>query len=122
MMDGKWTPGPWYHHAGEIRAEEAWYEKICTMPIWGPYQDDPDLSSKIEAETNANAALIASAPDMAERIAELEAELEQTNKMIAVQIRADEAWGRLERAEIWKMRLAANEQALAGAEGEAEHK
>ncbi len=84
---------------------------------------NPDLSDdELYGRIEQMARTLHDAPAQAERIAELKAELEQTNKMIAVQIRADEAWGRLERAEIWKMRLAANEQALAGAEGEAEHK
>ncbi len=64
-MDGKWTQGPWRNDSGVIRAEAAWYTKVCDMPTWGPY-DDPDVSATVEAEVNANAALIASAPRLLE--------------------------------------------------------
>ena len=76
-----------------------------------------DLSLAGTAAKLADVAVtLEAAPAQAARIAELEAELEQTNKMIVGQIRADTAWGRLERAEQWEMRLAANEQARRGAE------
>jgi hypothetical protein len=55
---------------------------------------------------------------MAEQIKELEAALQQTNRLIKVQIKNDIANAQPERAGIWDDRLRANEQALAGAEEE----
>ncbi len=75
--------------------------------------------SERQADSDVEYVREASAPDMASRIAELEAALRQTNKMIAAQIQEDDANSRPMRAEIWKMRITSNEQALAGAEGEA---
>ena len=63
------TPGPWEYTNGKVTSECAYYQLICDMPTWGPYYDFD--GSKIEAETLANARLIAAAPDLLDACEEL---------------------------------------------------
>ena len=105
-MGGKWTPGPWRQGKGSptyiILDDGSKPAKIIARTRTNDFT---------AAEASANAALIASAPGMAQRIAELEAGIKQA-------LRTGNHW-EVKRHSTGLSMMLTLEQALAGAEGEA---
>lgn len=75
-MNTKWTPGPW--HVGKPQEREAWCVKasngirVAWIDFWGQQIETGNLKS--DDEQRANARLIAAAPELAEVLADCEAE------------------------------------------------
>jgi hypothetical protein len=60
------TPGPWEYKSqnNPIEGEEAWYRHVCSMPFLNPEIESTEIMTMRANEADANAALIAAAPDL----------------------------------------------------------
>lgn len=98
------TPGPWHYEAGVVTADPMdsgdRRHTICEHVRPDTYDPARTLAER-QARADANGRLIARAPDMAARIAELEAALRQID---ALEARADGSVGFVDNPHIKALR------------------
>ena len=128
-MGGKWTPGPWFYEIRELYAPTDIHGEGKFKYVGDVYAANGHIICRFDSRNksvNADAVLIASAPEMAERIAELEAVAQRLLDSLCTHWHSCPlCWGPLiltdyehtyEHTELCPITLA--RQALAGAEGD----